>query len=142
MPERFRDEVSKLLKESGWFEGRDVLDELVLPENFILFPAAERILREFGGLRVGTTGRGVDCGASDVNFDPSRGSMLLTNFEEESQIVGSLLYPIATFCLDNWYLLVAESGSIFLWGEDFVYYDSNFEEALTRLVLGLKQMPT
>src|SRR6266436_4813621 len=47
---RFVPQVEEVLKDSGWFEGRNTEGSLRLPEGFEMFPAASRVLAEFGDL--------------------------------------------------------------------------------------------
>src|SRR3954468_13334114 len=56
---RFSPEVLKMLRKAGWFPGRDISDNLELPPGFQPFPAALRVLREFGLLQIGHKGSGV-----------------------------------------------------------------------------------
>jgi hypothetical protein len=49
---------------AGWFPGRDVGAPDGVPDDH----PGSSVLRAFGGLRVGRTGRGEECGTSDVAF--------------------------------------------------------------------------
>ena len=48
---------------------RDI-EEIPLPKGYTLFPAAEKVLREFAGLHIGRCDWGLECGTCDFEMDP------------------------------------------------------------------------
>ncbi len=139
MSGRFPDKVMELLLEAGWSEGRDVIEKVHLPPLFELFPAARSILGEFGLLKIGTSGRGVQLARSDVDMDPSGAVDRFEALSEEGEIWSMRFYPLGLFHRGNWWLVVSENGNVFLDGEEFRWFAFSFDEALVCLLLGLKR---
>ncbi len=61
--QRFSSDIMKMLHRAGWQPGRDVLETIQFPPGFHLFPAAAHVLAEFGNLRIGYHGPGIDMAA-------------------------------------------------------------------------------
>lgn len=59
----------KTLKQYGWFPGRNVLNDLIIPEEKILFPVAERIIGEYGLLEIEFPGRESSHPIERIYFD-------------------------------------------------------------------------
>ncbi|MFN8446861.1 MAG: SUKH-3 domain-containing protein [Caldilineaceae bacterium] len=57
---RFSTETHELLKRAGWFPSRDVFESVTLPKKFRIFPVAIKVLSEFGNLKIGESGPGID----------------------------------------------------------------------------------
>ena len=74
MDHRFSETVLEMLTEAGWFPGRDVIDSVKLPEGFEIFPAAIEALKEFGHLRAGEEGDGIERARSTIVFEPTLAS--------------------------------------------------------------------
>jgi hypothetical protein len=81
MADDFSSAVLEILRRAGWHEGRNVT-AIVPPPQFSLFPCAQDVLAEFGGLHIGECGAGVDCATSDVNLDPHLATHLTTELKE------------------------------------------------------------
>ncbi|MBL8203785.1 MAG: SUKH-3 domain-containing protein [Blastocatellia bacterium] len=136
---RFSDEVDRLLVKAGWFEGRDVLDQVRLLEGFTPFAAAQQVLREFGNLHIGSSGAGIDCARSDVEIDPSLiagGEELIAEFENK---LGIKLTPLGEAHNGHLIFLMDEQGRVFAsWlFHDVFPYAKSFDRALETFLLGL-----
>ncbi|MCL7381525.1 SUKH-3 domain-containing protein [Streptomyces sp. 35G-GA-8] len=114
------------LATAGWYNGRDVRDDalsailrtvaLVEPVAdgavWALFPAAERVLREFHGLRVQPTGPGHDVAATGCVIDPTEARHALRPFTLLAESLGSRLFPFGRTDADA-LLAVDEKGRLF-----------------------------
>jgi hypothetical protein len=68
-------EVTRLLLNAGWEPGRQVSTRVWESDVGRPFPATLAVLREFGGLRIGAMGPGIDFARSDVDLtyhEPTR----------------------------------------------------------------------
>jgi len=74
--------ITDALLAAGWFEGRNVLRSLSLPNEFALFPTAVETLSEFAGLHFGICGPGIDCATSDVRIDPNLAAHLASELND------------------------------------------------------------
>ena len=95
------------LRRAGWHSGRDVLRELKLPSGFSLFPAALKVLAEFGGLDFRSrSGR--------TSLDPNAGEEILAEVKQYEERLGTCLYPLG-ICEggDTIYILIDENGIIY-----------------------------
>ncbi|MER8070166.1 SUKH-3 domain-containing protein [Streptomyces sp. NPDC094034] len=114
------------LVSAGWHNGRDVRNEalsailrtvaLIEPvadgATWVLFPAAERALREFHGLRVEAAGPGHDVAATGCVIDPTEARHALRPFALLGESTGSRLFPFGRTDVDA-LLAVDEEGRLF-----------------------------
>lgn len=128
---RFSRDIRERLICAGWYEGRDVLQEVNIPKSFNTFPAALRVLREFGNLTL--------WGKSTIEIDPSLEEGVeasLAPYEAELAAKLCILGP-----LDEGHgsLVIDELGRVYaMWGVsgDFDLVGANFEQALENLLIG------
>lgn len=74
---RFPQEVIEILEKGGWFHDRMVSDATIemwrhtlMASHFLEMPvAAEVVLREFGGLTIGSVGAGVNMARTSFDID-------------------------------------------------------------------------
>lgn len=137
--------IEHTLRNAGWHEGRAVRGRVarwraeLAPEGFRLHAAAERILLEFGGLRVGSADRGRERATSKLDLDPSLAlgehDRLHEYFDE---LRGRNLFPLGEVDDGHGFLAMAEDGEVFLLMD--AIYDAwpSFEIALPALLLGLR----
>jgi hypothetical protein len=109
-----------------------------LPSDFELFDIADKVLKEFGGLHIGTVKEGVDLAASDIDFHPDSAEGLHDGLEEIEDALGERLYPLATFHRDNYFLLISESGKTYMFQDEVYPLALNFEDALVGILQGRK----
>jgi hypothetical protein len=117
-----------------------VLAELSLPPWFDSCLVARRVIGEFGLPHVGTTGRGVTCATSDVEFDPDDFVDLTRAAPIRSRALGFALYPLAEAHLAHGYLALDEWGRTYLFslvGGDLSQLAPTFDRGLERLLLGM-----
>jgi hypothetical protein len=137
---RFSDDTYKLLIRAGWFEGRDVFDQVRILEGFTPFPAANDVLREFGNLHIGECGAGKDQATSDVQIDPSLANGCEERIIEFEDELGVKLFPLGEAQHGHGILTIDEQGRVFV---SWLLHDiwpcaQSFDRALEVLLLGLK----
>lgn len=137
---RFSDDTYRDLIQAGWFDGRDVLDQVCLLEGVALFPAAKNVLREFGNLHIGAVRPGKECSTSDIRIDPLVGKGYEEDFAEYGAELGVKLYPLGEALHGNFVILLDEQGRVFVW----IMFDilsscaKSFDQALEVMLQGLK----
>jgi hypothetical protein len=137
MAARFSPRVLSILQGAGWFEGRDVSAELISPRELGLFPAAERVVREFGCLQFGECGPGMDCATSDVLIDPRLAVHLLPELKKWERAQGVRLFPLGEMHRSHGYLVIDEHGRTYMVVEnDLVPLAPSYDEGIERLLLG------
>ncbi|MCK8499503.1 SUKH-3 domain-containing protein [Myxococcus fulvus] len=140
-------ELSEIAKQrlsaAGWTPGRDVSGKLskwvhTLREKggFEVFPAAERVLREFGGLSVEQRGPGVTSARESFSLDPLLGVNGRRMFGRYAEFLGVSLYPLGTAFAGDMYLVVAEDDRVFGIGEEAWLVGRGIVEALDTLLVG------
>lgn len=134
--DRFPKDIEEQIKNQGWFVGRQYGGVKERPKDFDIFPAAETILSEFEGLRIGISGPGQECATSDINFDPSYGDGMSKEVHAESK--QKRLYPIAGVHNAHQTMFVDESGNIYLYFDCLVAFASSLDEAIVKLLRGIK----
>jgi hypothetical protein len=103
--------VERAMKLAGWFERRRVDTKAwraeLEPEGFVMHPAAQAFLAEFGGLSVNVDGPGRDFARTSFDFDPIRCSGQKSWFDSLSGTTAGQLYPLgeeqngnASFAID------------------------------------------
>jgi hypothetical protein len=135
---RFSETVLEMLTEAGRFLGRDVIDSVKMPEEFEIFPAAIEALKEFGHLRVGEEGDGIECARSTIVFEPTLASGDWDWFSFYSNLLQTSLYPLGEVNDDNIYLSVDPKGRVFLVWQDLMFVDDNFDKALEKILTGVR----
>ena len=136
MLNEFSEEAKVILRKTGWFEGRKVAQAVPTLINLELFPKAQEVLSEFGGLHIGDCGPGVDCATSDVNISPDLCVHLAQELKERSKGIGRKLFPLGDVHRGNGYLVIDEDGKTYLLSDALVLHAQTFTESLEALVLG------
>ncbi|WAS94882.1 SUKH-3 domain-containing protein [Nannocystis punicea] len=136
-------ETEAVLRAAGWREGRDVGEKIstwesLLKEsdNFELFTAARRALREFGDLSVRRTGPGRDRARSSFHLDPSLAAGEGDRFEGYEQTLGERLFPLGEVDDGHAYLVISESGKTYLLMDFLIDLAPTFGEAMEALIEG------
>jgi hypothetical protein len=136
MSQRFPESVQKLLLKAGWFPGRDV--ELpALPTDYVLFDKAEKALREFGALKVGETGAGVDLAKSDTLFLPAMAEGMSPGTGVFSK-AGKRIYPLGELYGGAALLFIDEEGGVHYWHDEVEPVAPSLDQALVKLLLGIR----
>ncbi|HSI82783.1 MAG: SUKH-3 domain-containing protein [Candidatus Methylacidiphilales bacterium] len=138
---RFSTMVEKVLRSAGWTGALTDKITLELPSDYVLFPAAEAVLREFGNLSIH--------GANHVWLEPAKSEarfreLTFTKVCHLTAPDGSELYPLGRingpYHSYGWHLLVMDSkGVTYCRDRNFLTcIASTFDEALSKLLLGIK----
>jgi hypothetical protein len=113
-----------------------------LPANFERFPASDKVLDEFGGIRVGVSGSGVEVGTTDFELDP----MACVHLGEEMSFLQKKLelnlYPLGEAGNGHGYLMVDEHGGVYILFDGIQKVAHSFDDAVERLLLGRKSVQT
>ena len=150
---RFSPEVEAVLREAGWYPGREVdweqlgewaFIEAPVEKGFLqvrMFSAALYVLREFGGLTIKSMREG---GTSIEGFtiNPPRvfeKSIWHYNWYAGEWMAKGALYPLGYIHDDHWVFGVRGDGRIVTDDHDLV--GNNIDEALENLIKGIKPTP-
>lgn len=139
---RFNLQAEEVLRGAGWFPGRQVpamvaswKREVMLSE-FHMFPSAERVLLEFGGLIVDQRGLGETCAREPFEVDPTLAAYEGDRFSELSPLVNTSLYPLGEAFSGNYYWAIGEDDQLYILMDDIRLLGKNTDEALENLILG------
>ena len=132
------EDLVKLFVQAGWTPDRRV--DLTTPPPGD-HPAAE-LLSAFAGLRIGATGPGTECAASDIHFTQKVDE--LPEALALARLLGESLIPIAETHNAHGILYIGQSGRCFgaslidetIWSEG-----ESFEEAIRSLTTGRRARP-
>jgi|SRR5215212_2566067 len=141
---RFSAKTENTLQRAGWYPGRQVPDKLAswkdneMLAHFEMFPTAERILLEFGGLRVDESGPGETCAQEPFVVDPT-----VAAYEQElcryfSTLVNTRLYPLGEVDNGHNYWAIGENNQVYLLMNDIQLLGEDIDEALENLIIGRK----
>jgi hypothetical protein len=134
-------EIGRLLRDAGWFPSRRLPEAVARwrsaleAEGFVLHPAAEAVLVEFGGLHVGSMGPGVEMARSEVCLDPS---LAVGERERFAELRGRQVFPLGEVDGGNGFLGVDRAGAVYLVAEEVLARWPSFEAALRSLVTGTR----
>lgn len=132
--ERFESRVKTILKHAGWNDHRSI-PLPSLPEEYTLFEAAERVLKEFGGLHPGEVGPGENRATSDVEYDPG-GACGLSDVTGLTAPNGMQIFPLGEFQHGHAYLFIDEAGHVYSYFDELDHLADSHDEALSKLLLG------
>jgi hypothetical protein len=157
---RFEPEVRQRLLGLGWKPGRDVrekadawlaewVDELAeLPferdgyPRYEPIPAALKVLYEFGGLYSVANGSGLTSAQIPFDIYPNGRTDDLASFAVDVQLLGDRIrrrvFQVGDIERRMGALVVDELGRVFAVGPAEHYLGENIEEALTRMVRGIR----
>ena len=135
MAQRFPDAVLAILKRGGWPD-RQTTTLYSIPYGFVLFPAADAVLSDFGGYRFGENGAGVTCAKCDVNIDPLLAEHIAEEVAGHSARLGIKLFPVGVARNGDFFILVDERSGVYLLFDDIIKVAETFDEALTKFLLG------
>ena len=134
--DRFSPPVLDILRRAGWFDGRRVA---VVPSPGIrLFPKAHEVLAEFGGLRMGKCGAGMECATSDVQIEPGLATHLTSELHEAERSLNTRLFPLGEVHRGHGYLIIDEYGRTYLLSDKLSPFAPTFSRCLELLLLGKK----
>lgn len=138
---RFSAKTENTLQRAGWYPGRQVPDKLAswkdneMLSHFEMFPTAERILLEFGGLRVDEYGPGETCAQEPFVVDPTVAAFEQELFRYFSTLVNTRLYPLGEVDNGHNYWAIGENKQVYLLMNDIQLLGDNIDEALENLII-------
>lgn len=137
------DLARKRLSAAGWTPGRDVREQVAVWKEvlssqggFEIFPAAERVLREFGGLDIQEKGPGVTCYRQPFTIDPTLGVKCKRLLIRYGDFLGAELYPIGAELGEDILLVIASDNRVFAIGEGVWLVGLGIVDALDALLVG------
>jgi hypothetical protein len=143
MATRFSDAVLRVLEGAGWYPGRHV-DPLVVGwraelddrGGFVMFPAAEGALLEFGGIAVRQSGAGVECARESFDLVPTLAVGEEDRFAEAEARVDAKLYPLGEYASGHYFIAIAVNGSMFLVMDDIWKLSDDVDSGIEALIVG------
>ena len=145
MQYRFEPSVAEVLVKSGWFSGRSVETlvkhwkiELMKSDSLQMFPAAEKALLEFGGIKCSQRTMGKDLPVKSFEVNPSLAVYEEDRLEEFSSELGIEFYPLGEASGGYYFLAIAEDGKVYWLMENLFLIGKNFDEALHNMIIGVK----
>ena len=103
-----------------------------------MFPSAERVLLEFGGLRIDQQSPGVSCARESFTFDPTSAVHEGDRFSHFSTVLRTRLYPLGEASGGYYFWAIGENGDVYLLMNDLRLLGTSIEAALEKLLLGLE----
>jgi hypothetical protein len=131
-----------MLLEAGWLPGRDVFNQLRLPAGFALFPAAQRVLQEFGMLGIGRPGPGLAFARTPVFLDPMLCQGEDDRFSDCARDLHSRLYPLGETLDGHGFIAINERGRVFWLMDAHWLIADTFDKALDNLLRGRRSDPS
>ncbi len=142
MTKRFSAQTEATLRKAGWYPGRQV-PKLVakwktnkMLTGFEMFPLAEKILLEFGGLKIKQRGPGESLAREPFQFDPTMAGYEDDRFSDFLSLVNTKLYPLGEAATRHYYWTIGENEHVYLLMDDIQLVGTNIDEALENLIIG------
>lgn len=139
---RFSAQTENTLRRAGWYPGRQVPEKVAswkgneMLSPFEMFPAAERVLLEFGGLKVDERGLGETCAREPFEADPTLAGYEQELFDYFSTFVNTRLYPLGEVDNGHNYWAIGEDDRVYLLMNDIQLLGKNIDQALENLIRG------
>lgn len=142
---RFKSDVETRLRQAGWYPGRQVTDQVAswkenlrLSDGIEIFPIAERVLLEFGGLKIDDDGPGLTCAREPFELDPMLAAHEGDRFADFASLINTRLCPVGEGGRGHYFLAIGENGQIYVLMDEIKLKGISIEDALERLILGLQ----
>ncbi|GAB3635492.1 hypothetical protein GCM10027422_10820 [Hymenobacter arcticus] len=136
----FGPEVVIMLTKAGWFPGRHIDKDLELPSD-VQYPAAIlKLLQEYGGLKVRSTGAGITVGRNSIDFDPTWADQESSEDGKlyyYSGLIGTTLYPIGHVPLEALLLCLDKDNRVYMAGDNLYWVGNSFTEGVSNILLGI-----
>jgi hypothetical protein len=140
MNNRFPKLVIEELQGAGWTPGRIAYSFVKLLSDFRIFPAAESVLNEFGGLKIGACGTGVERATSQLVIQPDLAEGLSKHCGQVTA-QGARLFPLGEIDYGHATILIDEHGNVYMFFDQLEFLAPSFDQALVMLLLGLNTPP-
>lgn len=141
MMARFSQETEKVLRSSGWKDGR-LVDVSRWRSHFeangiAMHDAAERFLSEFGGITVKAKGPGITRAREPFELNPLLAEGEEERFLEWGEEIGASLFPLGELDDGRYFLGIDEESRIYI-VIDWVSRFRAGDDALEDLILGME----
>ncbi|UYZ62614.1 SUKH-3 domain-containing protein [Hymenobacter weizhouensis] len=136
----FNQEVLSLLRQAGWFPGRNVGETIDYPSDVNYPIDTQMLLNEYGKLFVRSTGAGVNMGRNSIDFDPSWADQESSEdgrLHYYSELIGTTLYPIGYIRDESLFLCVDSSHKVYMAGDNLYWMGNSFVEGISNILLGI-----
>lgn len=133
--QEFDPAVLALLKEAGWYPGRNSGDSISLPTDYAPFPLVQEVLSELGGLRVGRTGPGIDQATCTIDFTPSIAEGTATDVY---QLAKRPIYPLGDLDGGNALIFIDDTECVYMLTDELEVLGKSISSALRSLLLGVR----
>ena len=145
MQHRFDSLFTETLIDSGWFSGRRVIslvnnwkDELEKSDSLYMFPKAEEVLLEFGGLKFNPQNLKGKYFSHLIETNPSLCACEGDRFDYFSEYLGMKIYPLGEqHFAGRFFLGISEDGRVFEIMQNLLFVGKDIDEALNNLILGV-----
>lgn len=141
---RFSAKTENTLQQAGWYPGRQVPAQLAAWKSnemlsyFEMFPIAEKILLEFGDLRVDQQGPGETCAREPFVVDPTFAAYEQELFSYFSTLVNTRLYPLGEVYSGYNFWAIGEDNHVYALMENIQLLGKDIDDALENLIIGRK----
>jgi SUKH-3 immunity protein len=140
---RFNEFVEGALKRAGWSPNRRITGPLQdwettleASDGFRLFPAARKVLSEFGGLKIEQWNPGRTKVHSVIDLRPTLAEGESDRFQAYSDILGVELYPLGEVDGGHGFLAIATDEKTYTLMDEIWFEGATFDDALNKLVQG------
>lgn len=136
----FNTEVLALLKQAGWFPGRNVGDMVDYPSDVAYPLDIQMLLNEYGKLFVRSTGAGVNMGRNSIDFDPSWAEQESSEdgkLHYYSSVIGTTLYPLGYVPDESLMLCIDSDHKVYMAGDYLYWVGNSFAEGISNILLGV-----
>lgn len=146
MAVRFSTPVYNRLCKAGWYEGRQV-PKLAFPWIDALIQTGyrpsqygQKVLLEFGGIEIPEEKPGINCATMPFWMNPEESLYdQIEVYQYYERWLGKSLFPVGEVFGGESFLAVSEDEKVYYVGAWLIYSGAHIEEALTAMILGIKQ---
>ncbi len=131
--------ISKLFETAGLFDERSVSVKKNMTDLFNpAYKNSVKLLKEYGGLKVGEVGPGRDLSASDVCFD-TKTYDFGKEYHNYWNGINKSMFTVASAHRDHMLILVDEQDIFYIFTDpdEQLYRGGSFEETMKKVLLGL-----
>lgn len=141
---RFSAKTEYTLQRAGWYPGRQVPAKIAswksneMLSYFEMFPTAEKVLLEFGDLRVDQKGPGETRAREPFVVDPTFAANEQRLFGYYSTLVNTRLYPLGEVHSGYNFWAIGEDNHVYVLMNDIRLLGKDIDDALENLIIGRK----
>lgn len=136
----FNSDVLALLKQAGWFPGRNVGDSIDYPSDVVYPIEIRMLLHEYGKLKVKSSGPGVNMVRNSIDFDPSWAEQESSEdgkLKYYSDLLNKTLYPLGYISNESLFLCIDLKENIYMAGDNLYWMGESFVNGVSNILLGI-----